>query len=907
MRTFVVILSVLLFLAGAAFSVYFVLLKEEPPVLEIQFDAVPPDAGIIVDVRDYGALCELMKESPLWTQLCKIASPEKLTKQMAQWQALIRGHVVFSVHPLGKEDMGFIGYMRMSGKEAENVMLSIRQQWPASVFSDREYDKIVITEVIFSEEKQAPQNFFYAFRNGYLLFSPSSILLENALRQLIVGHNITDRGGLANLVRTAGKNAAANVYLHYEMLPRALRPFLHPDRMKTVSSVTGFADWTALDLTLKPEWMMFNGFTGNAPHSDKWLPVLQTQPPLPVTLTDAMPPTTCAFFWMGIRHIRQYFNDYGNYSTKSGLTAHKKEQERIRASYGIRLENDFSEQFENEIAQVYPYLGTDHTAFTLCRIKSTSAAIAMIENWQVGFCGATGDPVNRHRAVLPFDEQLSFTAYHFPFDVPFALFGKLFKGKGEWCAVADNYLLFGPSPEYLKRYLHYTALHASLQTDLTFGRVANEFSSKCNLMFYCNPAESADCFQQWFGAETFKELENAEETLSQVPAAVFQLSVAGEMYYNNFFLKLQSGESAARSTGLQTSWESLLDTAITFKPQLLQNHNTGKTEVFVQDMAGNACLLNNIGRILWKIRLPEAIQSSVYQIDIYKNNKLQMLFNTRHHIYAVDRLGNMVDGFPVRLPSAATGSIAVFDYENNRDYRIMVACENRNVYAYDKNGASVAGWKFIRSEHPVQTGVYHHRAGNKDFIIFADKYKVYILDRQGRTRVSTEYNFPVARNTAIAMHRNASIVLTDTAGTPHFISLSDGKIQRQPVAKFSSGHFFDFQDTDGDGRNDFIFADKNKIDVFRQDGSRITAIETDEPVRMRPGIYTFSATDIRLGTVAPQKNLIYLYNSKGELQPGFPLTGSTPFSIGRLDKLSPNYNLLVGSKNNYLYNYPVGR
>jgi hypothetical protein len=238
---------------------------------------------------------------------------------------------------------------------------------------------------------------------------------------------------------------------------------------------------------------------------------------------------------------------------------------------------------------------------------------------------------------------------------------------------------------------------------------------------------------------------------------------------------------------------------------------------------------------------------------------------------------------------------------------MMVACEDRKVYAYDKNGVSVAGWKFDRSEHPVQTGLYHHRADNKDFIVFADKYKVYILDRQGRTRVSSEYNFPVGRNTAIAMHQNSSIVLTDTVGTPHFISLSDGKIQRQPVAKFSSGHFFDFQDVDGDGQNDFIFADKNRIDLFRQDGSRITGIETDEPLMMRPGIYTFSATDIRLGTVALQKNLIYLYNNKGELHTGFPLTGSTAFSIGRLDKLSPNYNLLVGSKNNYLYNYPVSR
>ncbi|MDR0713949.1 MAG: hypothetical protein LBF89_06815 [Bacteroidales bacterium] len=897
---------ILFFLAGAAFSVYHVMLKKETSVPEVQFDAIPLDAGIIVDIRDYGALYDLMKENPLWLQLRKIAPLEELNRQMEQWQGLIYGHAVFSVHPLGKEDMGLIGFIRVrNGKDTENMTNAIKRQWAGSVFSNREYDKTVITEVLTHSKDQTAKKFSYAFRNNYLLFSSSSILLENALRQVTSGHDIIRQGRLTDLVHTAGKNAAANIYFNYEFLPHALRPFFLSNRMKDISPVTGFAEWTALDLTLKPGTLMFNGFTANASHSDKWLSVLRTQSPLPVNLTDAMPPTTCAFFWMGIQHIRQYFNDYDHYLAKTGETNRKRELERIRASYRIDLENDFSEQFENEIAQVYPYLGMEDAAFTLCRIKSTSAAIAMIENWQTGIYAATGEKVNHHRTALQFDEQLAFTAYRFPFDIPAALFGPLFKGKNEWCAVTDNYLLFGASPEYLKRYLHYTALHASLQTNLTFGRFANEFSSKCNLMYYCNPAESAGYFKQWFGDGIYREPENAETTLSQIPPAVFQLSAAGEMCYNHLFLKMPSGESATRSTGMQTLWESLLDTAIAFKPQLLQNHNTGETEIFVQDMAGNAYLLNNIGRVLWKIPLPEAIQSPVYQIDIYKNNKLQMLFNTRHYIYAVDRLGNMVDKFPIRLPSPATGSIAVFDYENDRNYRIMAACEDRKVYVYDKNGANITGWKFTQSEHPVQTNVYHYRAGNKDFIVFADKYKLYILDRQGRTRVSAEYNFPVAKNTVIALYRDSSIVLTDTAGIPHFVSLADGRIRQQPVEKSSSAHFFDFQDMDGDRQNDFIIADKDKIKIFRQDGSRITSFETDEPVTMPPTVYTFSATDVKLGIVAPQKNLIYLYNSKGELHTGFPLTGSTLFSIGKLNKLSPDFNLLAGSKNNYLYNYPI--
>jgi hypothetical protein len=163
----------------------------------------------------------------------------------------------------------------------------------------------------------------------------------------------------------------------------------------------------------------------------------------------------------------------------------------------------------------------------------------------------------------------------------------------------------------------------------------------------------------------------------------------------------------------------------------------------------------------------------------------------------------------------------------------------------------------------------------------------------------------VGSNTVIAAE-GANIVLADTLGTPHFISLADGKMRRQELAKgIKSPQFFVFQDVNGDRQRDFTLAGGNKVEVFKQDGAKLLGIETDEPVAMRPYIYEFSSTDVRIGLVSPQKNLIYLYNNKGKLQNGFPLTGSTLFSIGRLDKQSRNFNLFVGSKNNFIYNYPI--
>jgi len=326
-------------------------------------------------------------------------------------------------------------------------------------------------------------------------------------------------------------------------------------------------------------------------------------------------------------------------------------------------------------------------------------------------------------------------------------------------------------------------------------------------------------------------------------------------------------------------------------------------DIFVLDMANNAYLLNHAGRIIWKVKLPEPIISPIHQIDYYRNGKLQLFFNTKNHIYVIDRLGNHVDKFPVKLPSPAVGGVSLFDYDNNRQYRMIVACEDRKVYLYEKTGKLVDGWSFKQSEHHVQTPIHHFRVANKDYIVFADKDKVYILDRQGRTRVSPEYNFPVGKNTSISVDKEQTrLLLTDTIGTIHFISLDNGKITQQKIKPFPSSHFFDFIDIDGDGRGELIFAANNKVEVYNRDGKQIIDIKTSDEIVKPPQVYGFSATDLRIGIVLPSKNQIWLYDNKGKPIKGFPMNGNTMFSIGRISSSNPNFNLFVGSKN-FLQNY----
>src|SRR5690606_8195677 len=104
----------------------------------------------------------------------------------------------------------------------------------------------------------------------------------------------------------------------------------------------------------------------------------------------------------------------------------------------------------------------------------------------------------------------------------------------------------------------------------------------------------------------------------------------------------------------------------------------------------------------------------------------------------IDRIGNFVERYPVKLESEATTGMSLFDYENNRDYRIFIPCENKRVYLYSKEGNTIKDWSFGRTETVVTTPVQYFRLDGKDYIVFADQNNMYMLNRKGDVRVKVK-------------------------------------------------------------------------------------------------------------------------------------------------------------------------
>jgi hypothetical protein len=256
--------------------------------------------------------------------------------------------------------------------------------------------------------------------------------------------------------------------------------------------------------------------------------------------------------------------------------------------------------------------------------------------------------------------------------------------------------------------------------------------SRGGYYFFCVPSRITDYLAEFLNKDIITALKSNRTSLNKIQAVGYQFTSSNEMIYNSLSVRFKD-EVREEST---TEWETLLDTVASIKPFFFTNHITGAKEIFIQDMKNNTYLINAAGRVLWKVPLNERIAGNIYMVDYFRNGKYQLLFSGKNFIHLLDRNGNYVERYPVKLRSPATNSLALYDYDNNLNYRLFLAGEDKMIYSYEKSGNVVKGWKPFRTSGYVTDEINYFKVSGKDYLVASDESSVYFLDRSGNKRVA---------------------------------------------------------------------------------------------------------------------------------------------------------------------------
>lgn len=463
----------------------------------------------------------------------------------------------------------------------------------------------------------------------------------------------------------------------------------------------------------------------------------------------------------------------------------------------------------------------------------------------------------------------------------------------------DNYLITGNSGKALSKILYDNLLKKTLANDLIYKEFESTLPSVSGYFFYCVPSQITDYLGSFLSEDIIRFMKSNKSSVSKIQAAGYQFTPSNNMIYNSLSVLFKE-EPRQEST---TEWETLLDSTAAIKPFFFTNHTTGSKEIFIQDLKNNAYLVNAAGRILWKVPLRERITSSVFMIDYFRNGKYQLLFSGENYLHLLDRNGNYVERYPVKLRSPATNSVALFDYDNNNNYRLLIAGQDKMIYAYDKAGNTVKGWKPFRTNGTVSSEISWFRISGKDYLVIADETALYFIDRQGNPRLTLKEPVTKAPGSSLRLTpgNTPSVVCSAPDGTVQHIYF-DGSVKKFSKKTFSVDHSFDFFDVNGDGFGEYIFIDSGMLYLYDHNRSELFSRKFGSNKLGGPINFIFSSSDRKIGVFDTKKKQIYLIDDKGNIMKGFPLRGASMFSIGRLTEKN-EWHLIVGGTDEFMYNY----
>jgi len=884
--------------------------------------AVPTDVAILITTQDFtGFVRDEMSRNKIWQELGALKAIGNFQQTVEFLDSLLleekeiaelykESAISFSLHRSGRDNFEFILYYPLESTGNDKQILQfIQEQLPdGASLSNRRYSEIRVYDVEVSDQNK---NFSFTFSHGLFLLSRSSILLEEAIRQIEQNQGVADEPGFREVARTAGRNVEGNVFLDYKTIPGVISQLFNSRYSEWVSKFVHFADWSEMDVNIRPDAVLLNGFTYSGSGAEDLLSIFLKHQPQRLDIELVTPENMAAFVAIGLDDFTGFKKDYIEHLEIHGSgRAYLRDLRGLNEKYKIDVDKIFLPVMDRQVALVLTDVRNfawDENAYVVCNTKSQSLAREKLLEFLVIIAEADGIPLSSLILERPINNDVNYTFYQIPVPyLPGKLFGKMFSGvNSKYCAFYDNYLIFGNSIPALSKYIHANQLGNNLSSDLDFHKFSEYLASRSNLYCYLNIPASEKLMERYLRKDLVDKFKKEEAHFSKFQAFAYQITSENDLAYNNIILKY----TPDMRDEAQTVWESRLERQVVSKPRLVTNHYTGEKEIFVQDAGNTIYLLNNSGRILWKQKIGGRILGDVYQVDFYKNGKLQLMFNTREQLHLIDRNGNYVERFPVNLRSPATNGMALFDYEKSLNYRIALAGEDRGIYLYDKSGSLVKGWNVMKSEGTVKMSLKHFRVGSKDYIVFADHFTTYILNRRGESRVRVNKHFPVAPNASIILESNTTgikprLALTDSLGGVRFIYF-DGSVESVDLGTFSGEHYFEYSDLDGNGRREFIFIDGKELRVFSHNGTKKFSRSFKSPISRPPVIYQFSYGNKKIGLVSEKRNELFLVNNDGSLYKDFPLMGSTPFSIGVINKSVSKFNLIVGSDENFLYNYSV--
>jgi hypothetical protein len=316
-----------------------------------------------------------------------------------------------------------------------------------------------------------------------------------------------------------------------------------------------------------------------------------------------------------------------------------------------------------------------------------------------------------------------------------------------------------------------------------------------------------------------------------------------------------------------------------FGPVIIQNFNDKSIEFVVQDELNIVHLITEEGEAVFTYGLDGPIISEVFQLDYYKNNKLQLLFATKNFIYGMDRFGELLPGFPVSLSQNEITHLNLLDYDNNLDYRIFVASNQGELFLLDKQLNLLEGWNPKNVHSPLAVKPAHHRlAGIGDrMVVMTTSGNLLFFNRRG----DQEFGGPIRLGESLGSDyiilergeaRDNRLVTITESGEIVMANFLGEITYRNQLFRPDRESAFRLIKDQKDDRYLFVVHEYNRISVRDANYEELFAIDIFSD-NLEFQFFSFGLDKNIFVVLDKTQEFIYLYDLSGELLSARPING----------------------------------
>ena len=429
--------------------------------------------------------------------------------------------------------------------------------------------------------------------------------------------------------------------------------------------------------------------------------------------------------------------------------------------------------------------------------------------------------------------------------------------KADYVTVIENAFVFSADRNIVQAIIRNHKSGSTFEKTDVYVSAQDVLADESSILFVSNDKGIESLLKEDFTKRVLADFEKANLEKNTFAAQL----VADDNFYHTNIVVQQTRRKSNFNT-VSPLFTIQLDEELGTDPQFVVNHRTNKMEIIVQDVTNTLYLISTDGKIIWKKQLKGQIQGKIHQVDLYKNRRLQLAFTTNDQFIILDRNGKEVSPFTMNYEGGNLNPLAVFDYENNKEYRFVVT-QGDKVFMYNSKAAIVKGFKYTKAESAVLKAPKHIRIAKKDYLVFQlENGSLKILNRVGnvRTKVSDKIDFS---GNEVYLYKNKFIV-SDKKGGLYQIG-TNGSINKTEL-RLNADHGLDATSKSLVYMNDNVLNIKGK------------KVELEFGVYTAPKIF-YIYDKIYVGVTDIQNQKVHLYDSQANPIKNFPVFGSSNIDV----------------------------